>query len=731
MRFRKIRKYFRNKNLAPMNNRKNVGKILFLLSIGLFFLFSGRLTYIVVKGEVAGTSLKEKTEALYSGTAPVSAKRGTIYDRNGVVIAEDATSYSVYAILSDTYVSGDDKLYAQEKDFETIAEILHDVLKINEKSALQTLKDGAKNNQYQVEFNQSGGKDITLEKKEQVEAEMEKADIKGLYFNEKAARIYPNGIFASHFIGIAESEDESANLEGKFGLEAAYDDLLSGSDGEVTYQKDNYGNPLPGTVAEEKEAVDGQDIYTTLDSRLQSYLETLMDASYEEYNPENMTAMLMDAKTGELVAMSQRPTFNPETQEELSDPDFEWRNLLVEDRYEPGSTMKILTVASAIDQGIFDEDESYQSGSIQVGDVTISDWDKGAKGVLTMRQALSWSSNVGMVMLEQQMETRWQRYLQQYGFGQSTYSGLPGENAGTLPTDNIVDKAMSSFGQAIGVTNFQMMRAFSAIANNGTMLKPQYINKIVDPNTGDQRVTEPEVVGRPITKEAATQVREYMRDVVESAEYGSAYSGEYKVDDYHIAAKTGTAQVVSDNGGYMTGESAYLYSIVEMVPAEDPEYVLYMTMKLPEEWSQKALSSIGNPLLQRAMDFKESEETASKESTTEKISVTDYRNLETTTAASEATKAGLMPIVIGTGDKIKQQSLDSGTKVLPSGKIIFKTNGDEFYMPDVTGWSKADLEKLGNLFDLEVSFSGDGYCVNQSIEPYELIDGKKIKFTLE
>ena len=162
------------------------------------------------------------------------------------------------------------------------------------------------------------------------------------------------------------------------GLEAAYDDILKGTDGKIVYQQDNYQNPLPGTVAEETPAKDGQDIYTTLDSRLQSYLETLMDATYEEYKPEDMTAMLVEAKTGEILSMAQRPTFNPETKEGLHD-NSTWMNLLVEDHYEPGSTMKLMTTAAAIDEGIFDENETFLSGSIQIGDTTIRDHDLGER----------------------------------------------------------------------------------------------------------------------------------------------------------------------------------------------------------------------------------------------------------------------------------------------------------------------------------------------------------------
>ncbi len=620
------------------------------------------------------------------------------------------------------------KLYVEEKNFDKIAEILHKNLSIDKKDALNILEDGAKKELYQVEFG-SYGKNISQETKQNIEADMKKEGVAGLYFVDHQARMYPNGVFSSHFIGYAVPDKDENGLVGKLGLESAYNDILSGKDGKIIYQKDNFQTPLPGTVAEEEKAVDGQDIYTTLDSRLQSYLETLMDQVNEEYQPEELTAVLMKAKTGEILAMGQRPTFNPETMEGLTGEDAIWRNFLVQDSYEPGSTMKVFTTAAAIEEGEFNENETFQSGKIQVEDATINDHDFGEKGVLTMRQALSWSSNVGMVILEQRLGGRWYNYLQKLGFGQSTHSGLDDEVNGALPTSNIVDRAMSAYGQAVGVTNFQMMKAFTSIANNGTMIQPRYISKVVDPQTGEERTTQTEVLGQPFSKETTEKVREYMRDVVESENYGSAY-GVYSVPGYNVSAKTGTAQIASDTGGYQTGDTAYLYSIVEMVPSEDPDYVLYLTMKHPKTYDRMALAKIANPLMKRAMDFKETEEDTDTETKTEKVSVADYRNLEADVAAADAQKSGLQPVVIGNGKKVHKQSTANGDQLISGEKLILYTGGDKL-MPDVTGWSKADIMKLGKILGIEVSFDGDGYCVKQELAPYEKITKEKLNFTLE
>lgn len=730
--------FMKKKNLNPMNNRKKVGIILFATSIGLFFLFAFRFSYVVVTGKVGDTVLSEKTKELYKGSSVVKAKRGSILDRYGNPIAQDATSYSIYAILSEKQLGIDkEKLYVQEKDYASVAETLAEHLKskgMTKEKALEvlkddTLEDGTK--KFQVEFG-NAGKNINLETKQAIEADLEEKGIKGINFEEHPARSYPNGIFSSHFIGYAQyadAADESKGLEGVLGLEAAYDDVLSGTDGKIIYEKDRYQNPLPGTVKEEIPAEDGQDIYTTLDSRLQIYLESLMDPVAEKYEPENLTAILMEAETGDILAMSQRPTFNPETKEGIND-DTKWSNLFVQDQYEPGSTMKIFTTAAALNEKLFTPDETFVGGEIKVYDATINDHDYGVKGILTFRQALSWSSNNGMVRLEQRLkDDGWRDYLGRFGFGQSTNSGLMLESAGTLPTDNAVDMAMSSFGQAINVTNFQMMRAFSAIANDGQMLQPHYIRKIVNTDTEEEKIVEPEVLGQPVTSETANEILTYMIDTVEDPNYGSAY-GLYSVEGYHIAAKTGTAQVADPNtGSYMRGESDYTYSVVEMAPAEDPKYILYITMKLPKEYTSTAISEIANPMLKRVLETDEITDYSQETSTIESVKVNDYRNLSPDEAASSAREQILEPVIIGDGEKVTAQSTKAGETLMPNQKIIFMTDGTK-YMPDVTKWSKNDLMKLGEMLGVETTFEGQGYASEQSIPAGTEITGDSIKFTL-
>lgn len=613
---KKLKRLIDSKNLTPAGNRRNVGIILFSTSIIIFLLFAVRFIYIIGVGKVGSESLDKKRQDLYQGSSVIKAKRGTIYDRNGQPIAEDATSYSLYAELGKDYIGlNNKKLYVQKKDHDKIAEVLHKYAGIDKELTLKQLSKEIKKNENgkyygSTEFG-SKGKNLSLETKTKIEKELEEAGVPGIYFTEHPDRMYPNGKFASYIVGYAQpenSDEENSKLTGEkgMGIENAYDDILKGEDGYKYFQKDSKGNELPGSVIVDKKAVDGKDIYTTLDSNLQLRMEEVMDDVFSKSEPENMTAVLMSAKTGEILAASQRPTFDPQTKkglyEEEDQPKPVWQNMLIQTPFEPGSTMKVFTVAAAIDSGNLNENETFESGKIQVYDTPISDWKPEGKGTLTYRQALAWSSNVGMVHLEQKMGTTWQEYLNKFGFGKTTESGLPFEEPGNIRDKNPVDTAMSAFGQAIGVTNFQMMQGFTAIANKGTMLKPQYIKKITSEDGKEEKVFGPQEVGKPIKESTADKTLDFMKDTVEDPIYGTGY-GTYGIDGVSVSAKTGTAQIF-ENGQVLTGPNDYLYSVVQIAPTENPEYIMYVTLRKPkiigEQSAAELVAEVSNSMLKHA-----------------------------------------------------------------------------------------------------------------------------------
>ena len=585
-----------NKNKAK-KNRKLVGHWLYIISFVLFMGFSARLIYIVQVGVIAGVSLSERIEHLYYRSRPIETRRGSIFDRQGSVIAQDVLSYTVRAILSEDYIDNGRPMYLGRENFEETATILSEYLPISNDQVLTILTNGVNQTEppaYQVEFGSVGsGLSVTI--RNQIQSALDAAGINGIYFDARTSRSYPNGIFSSHLIGTT-SDDEEIRV-GVSGLEYVMNDFLSNQNGRESFQVNASGNPVPATNQTVEEGIDGQDVWTTLDAHLQLFTEALMDEVLEETRPENLTALLMDAKTGEILTMAQRPTFHPETQEGIDDAHFIWRNLFTEEMYEPGSTLKLATVATAIDEGVFDPTERYNPVSMQIEDRLISDHDSGSNGELTMRQALAWSSNTGMVRLQQRIGGEiWAQYLADFGLGKVTGSEHFGEVPGILPSRNRVDQAMSSYGHAIGVNQMQMMQLFSAFANGGEMIRPQLIRQV-----GEETQVFPEVVSQPISQTAADAVLEYMTDVVTDERYGTAYDV-YQLTNHEISVKTGTAQIANENGqGFLTGEFDYIYSAVSIYPTDDPQFILYLTIKRPEKYDRHTLAKIANPLMERSM----------------------------------------------------------------------------------------------------------------------------------
>lgn len=752
-----------NRNAGDLKqNRKKVAIIFFVLTLATFFLFVFRMGWIVIVGSVQGTDLAERTRQLYTGTQIIQATRGTIYDRYGNSIAEDATSYSLYAVLSHDFTDGAGRaLFAQPQHFSDLANILHDVLGMERQAVIDTLRTNIDNpdetERFQVEFGQAGS-GITLTQRNEIIERMETAELHGLYFNTSPARAYPNGNFASMLIGRAVLEPDEENntnaLVGQFGIEAAFNDLLSGTDGEVTFERNARGFPIPGTVKYVREPVNGQNIYTTLDSRLQSFLETAITNVYNETRPENITVTLMQANTGEILAMSQRPSMNLSTGE--APENMIWRNIPVEDNFEPGSTMKVFTTAASINQGQFNPNEVYQAGRIEVWDTEIHDhdWTRNGYHPLTFLEALEWSSNVGMVILQQRLGSAvMHEYQRAFGFGGAVNSGLPNDNAtsaGSLPSiGNPVDMAMSSFGQGISVTGMQMMRGFTAIANNGIMLQPQYISKIIDPNEHSVKVQETEVLGQPIKASTAQQVLRDMIGVGTNPQWGTAYIRDrgpiFSVPgtDITLALKTGTAQIpLPDGSGYMVGEDANLSSVVIMAPAEHPQYILYLTIKLPNEnFSSVTLSEIANPLLRLAFDSDETPASADGMKT-QKVIVPQFEGQMANPSANAARRLILNPVIIGNG-QVVAQSIAHGEEVSPNTRLLLRADGNfetqqgqpieaSMIMPDVSGWSREELEEFGRLTGTTVHFSGEGTkAIAQNVALGATItEGQEITITL-
>jgi len=315
-----------------------------------------------------------------------------------------------------------------------------------------------------------------------------------------------------------------------------------------------------------------------------------------------------------------------------------------------------------------------------------------------------------MAHLEQQMGAKtWKKYIDRFRFLKSTHSGLPGELSGSIAFQRPIEQADTSFGQGIQVTFFQMLQGLTAISNNGKMMKPYVISKVTDPNTNKTVAKySPKTVGNPISAKTAKAVRKHMEDVVYKS-YG--IGGDYKMSGERVAVKTGTAQV-SNGSGYLSGDDSYLYSVAAMVPASNPKYVMYITMKQPHLGSKTAtqlLASIMKPVMARALQ----EDAQTTKSASAKMPAVTGKS--TTSASSALTKAGATVTILGTGSKVLSQSVKMGT-TLYNGQRVFLKTGGAVALPSLTGWSKGDVVKLAQIEGLKLTVSGDGYVTKQSVK---------------
>ena len=735
---------------SPLENRRRVGKSLSLLAVFLFAVFLVNFAVIIGTGSKFGVDLVKEAKRVHQTTRTVPAKRGTIYDRNGTPIAEDATSYNVYAIIDKEYKSANGKiLYVEESQYNKVAEVFHKYLDMDESYVKEQLSQP---NLKQVSFGVKGN-GITYANMMSIKKDLETAKVAGVDFTTSPNRSYPNGKFASPFIGLAqlhENEDGSKSLVGTSGVESSLNSLLAGTDGIITYEKDRLGNIVPGTEQVTQQIVNGKDVYTTLSSPLQSFMESQMDAFQEKAKGKFVSATLVSAKTGEILATTQRPTYNADTKDGLNAEHLKtWNNFLYQTQYEPGSTMKVMTLASAIDNGSFNPTGTYDSSEYKIADATIRDWDVNmglATGqVLTYAQGFIYSSNVGMTRIEQDMgDAKWIDYLSKFKFGLPTRFGMGYEEYGALPADNAVTIAMSSFGQGIGVTQVQMLRAFSAISNDGVMLEPKFISAIYDSRTGSARKSQPEIVGHPVSGKAAKTTRDYMIQVGTVPYYGTLNIGGepvIKVSGQDVAVKSGTAQIATDKG-YLEGENNNIYSVVAMTPAESPDFIMYVTVQQPEEkFSPLFWQEVVNPVLEEAVALKDSLnlsgdspalELVEKETTYKMPSIdglTKQLKLKNQISpgglADELRRNLVQPVILGTGSEIKKISVKEGQELKANQQILILSDNFED-LPDMYGWTKENVEQFAEWQGLEVNFKGKGSKVVKQKEKVNT-DLKKLK----
>lgn len=704
----------------------NVGAaILFVLFCLLFFILTYRFFVIQLTGQVDGRVLAEKAEEKYVKNRIIDASRGPILDRSGNPLAIDTTTYKLAAIL-DPSVSKNSSRPLHVVDPKKTAAELAKYIPMSEEDIYRRLTKDA----FQVEFG-TAGKNLTYETKKKIES----LHLPGIIFLREKNRTYPNGVFASHVIGYAayakNEEDGTERLTGQMGLEKSLDKYLSGTPGKIQYKSDVWGFVLPGSEKNVIPPSQGARVYLTLDKKIQSFLEDALTQVDEEYKPTKMIGIVADAKTGAILAMSQRPSFDPNTREGIEE---NWHNIAVEEQYEPGSTMKVFTLAAAVEEGVFNPNETFRSGQYRAQGGVIRDHNGTGWGEITFLEAVQRSSNVGFAYLLEKIGTEtFRKYLDKFRFGVPTGIELPNEASGTIQYKWPLDKVSTAFGQATSVTAIQLVQAMTAITNDGKMMKPYIIDRIVDASGKTIRKNGPQQVGQPVSAATAKKVLDILETVVTS-EKGTGQR--FNIEGYQVAGKTGTAQIYKSGEGYMSGWDNYRFSFLGTAPKDDPRLIVYVMIQQPDlneqefEQGSVPVSKVFNQVMKNSLQYlniKPENQAQEKERTT---SVPDVTGETVSRAESLIRESLLEPVVIGDGKTVKAVYPEAGERLLEKEKVIVVADG-KLVMPDLTNWSKRDCVKLMQAAGLKFSMEGEGYVVRQSVKPGTPVDPSaeiKLKF---
>lgn len=689
------------------------------------FLLYLQFAYLSLSKKVYGKDMDAFAETRNTVHRTIKATRGTIYDSNQNKLALNVSSYTVIAHLekSKVYMGN---YYIKDSETDVVAEQLAPVLGAEVETLKGLFDRGKKNGAYQIELGRAG-KGITELKKE----EIENLGIAGIDFMESQKRYYPNGDFASYVIGYAkdnevEEIDESGNtttvveIVGELGIEAKYNDLLKGKDGYLEYQRDRYGYKIAGTRENSVASEDGYDIYLTLDASIQRFIETAIKEAQSLYNPEWLMITAMDAKTGDILGTSATPSFNPNIRDLVN-----YENPLISQPFEPGSTMKTYTYMCALENGKYDGNETFTSGSYQIGEDTINDWNGGVGwGVISLDKGYEYSSNVGIVNLIEKHLSRveLQECFQKYGFGEKTGIELAREQAGSIRFTYPIEVATAGFGQGITTTAIQQLQALTLISNNGKMLTPHIVSKIINPNTGEiYYESQKEESEQLIKSSTVKKMKELMYNTIHGRDAGST-GYLYDIEGFDIIGKTGTSQIFDNQtGSYLTGPNSYIFSFAGMYPNDDPEIIIYAAMKLPKYGTSVGLANATKSVMESIAKYKNMFHTNTDFVEQKSYYISSYYNKSVESVVNELKQNGMHPIVIGTGDKIIAQSLQAGSRLVEGDQLILLTNSTTYLMPSMYGWSRKEAISLFHLLQIPYQINGYGFVTEQSIPEGTLI----------
>lgn len=704
-----------------------IGGFLTLLFVGL----ATRLIYIQVVH--ANTWLGEAQE-MWETDKILQAERGKIKDRNGNILAEDAPAFTIsvnpqmiykYGTLEEV-VSGLTGILKTEGP-DSAADLERKIREFaTKKRPESSIKPDAKLEDtlaINVEIRPIGYK-VDADVKEKVENLIEfikqklKVDNAGINIRQEEKRYYPGGNLASQVLGYS-------NKEGKpvMGLELSLDKYLKGTQGSLSYEKDRKGVELPNGRRSFQPAIDGNNVTLTIDRTIQFYIENALDKVYQKWKPKSLMAVAVDPKTMEILGLANMPDFNLNKYWLATTDNGSDVNHAISSQYEPGSTFKLVTLAGAVEEGIFNPTATYQSGAIKVPGRTLHDHNVVGWGQISYLEGLKRSSNVAFVKLgyEGLGPEKLKSYIDKFGFGKKTGIDLPGEVNGIVRMQNPSEFATATYGQGLTATAIQQVAAYGAIANGGKLMKPYIVKSVNDPETGEViQETKPEVVRQVVSEKTAKLVGEYLENVVSDQAIGTGRKA--AIEGYRIAGKTGTANKVID-GSYSLNK--WVISFAGYAPLEDPKILLVLIADEPDlggdyhlggdvvapafkEIVTHTLRYMGVPSTVQPTPDKEK----SKESL---VKAPDLKNAQVNAAKTTVQKAGLTVNVLGKGSSALRQYPPAGTEIPPGSRMYIVTQDDSVTAPELAGKSLREALEVCSFVGVICQTTGEGYVASQTV----------------
>lgn len=691
-----------------MNNAVKINKLLVIGIVLLFGIVIAKVIYVSLCTNIDGIDIKKFALSRTTGSKTLYASRGTIYDSSGEALAENINSYTVIAYL-DSSRTKSDKNPQHVVDVENTVTQLAPIIGMDENRLRSLLTRDA----YQVELGPEG-RGIS----ELVKEKIEELKLPGIDFIKTSKRYYPYGSFASYIIGYAKKNDDG-DIVGEMGIESYFDEELSGENGYYKYQKDAYGYKIANTPVQEKKAKNGYNIELTIDSNIQMYLENAINDLVNNYSTDWVTVTVANAKTGAIVGSASNPTFDANKLNITN-----YNNPLVSYTYEPGSTMKIFSFASSIEEGLYNGNDTYNSGKIVVDDYEIKDWNDKGWGTITYDVGFTYSSNVAATLLAQKLgKEKLLDYYTDLGFGQKTGIELLGEMKGKVNFMYASELAAASYGQGITIIPIQMIQALTCLTNGGTTLKPYVVNKITDQDGKAIFSSKREELKKVYKEETINKITELM-DLTVNGEDGLATGKVYHTDQVRLIGKTGTAQYISSDGTYTSG-TKNIRSFAGIFPKDNPEYIIYVAVK-DLEGTSSAMGNITKSVVESIAKYKNLSERETNKDETKYITLKNYLNKDINEAKNNISSLGLNPIVIGDGNIVTYQYPQKNKNIIINSKVFLQTNSDKKIMIDINNWTKTEVVSLLNFMKVDYEINGTGKVVGFNIPVGSEINEKLI-----